>query len=147
MIRGHDKDRSIHAWGLEIVGWRSWLVIMKSFGKEHSYMEALMQTLQWEHFAERENKTCKSDVRVLLHCRSMNCLFSSRETRFCDADEVRVLLQRKKNSKAAIRVQQKRGGVNVWHDNELRSKRASECCTRVAMRRQSVCEVVRFSRA
>jgi hypothetical protein len=41
----------------------------ESFGEQHSYIEALMQTLQRQHFAERENKTCKSDVRVLLHSR------------------------------------------------------------------------------
>ena len=44
-------------------------------------------------------------------------------------------------------MQQKRGGGNVLQDNGLRSERANACCTRVAMRRQSACELVRFSRA
>ena len=104
-------------------------------------LEQREQLLEWQ-----DGQTCKSDVKVLLHFRSAKHSFSSRETRFGGVDDVRVLLQRKKFW-GTRQVQQKRGGVNVLQYNRLRSESTSGCCTRVAMWRQSVCQVLRFSRA
>lgn len=72
-------------------------------------------------------------------------VFFERNAVFVTAD-VRMFLQRKKFC-GARQVQHGQVEVNVLPDNGLRRKRPSECCSHVAMRRQSVQAFLRFSRA
>jgi len=57
-----------------------------------------METLRRERFAEwQDGQGCKSDVKVLLHFERAKTVFSSRESPFFGAGDIRVLLQRKKS--------------------------------------------------
>ena len=117
---------------------RTWIAVRKMSKKSGERSDRSL--------GREDGQECKSDVRVLLHFGRSKTAFSSRDMQVFDSGDVRVLLQRKKIC-GARQVQQKRGRVNKLPDNKLRSKSANVCCTCVAMQRQSVCEVVRFSRA